>query len=105
MVAEADREGLVVGFEDLAEKGFDVFLVFFDEFFLTAAGVDDEAYAQGKLVVVGEEGNLLWDAIFDYGEVVLGETGYDSSVCVANAQGGVDEVGLHLNDGDALRVG
>jgi hypothetical protein len=31
MVAEADGEGLVAGFEDLAEKRFDVFLVLFDQ--------------------------------------------------------------------------
>ena len=105
MVAEADGEGLVAGFKNLVEKGFDVFLMFFDEFLLTAAGVDDEADAEGELVVMGEEANLLRDAVFDDGEVVLGEAGYDAAVWVADAEGGVDEVGLHRDDGNALRVG
>jgi hypothetical protein len=43
--------------------------MFFSEFFLTAAGVDDETDAERELIVVGEEANLLRDAVFDDGEV------------------------------------
>ena len=105
MVAEADGEGLVAGSEDLVEKGFDVFFVFCDELFLTAAGVDDEADAQGQLIVVGEETDFLRDGVFDDGEVVFGEAGNDVAFGVVNAEGGVDEMGFYLDDRDSLRVG
>jgi len=58
VIAEAEGEGLVVGFEDLVEECLDVFLVFFDEFFLASAFVDDEPNAERNLVIVGEEANL-----------------------------------------------
>jgi hypothetical protein len=105
MVAEADGEGLVAGFEDLVEEGFDILLVLLDELLLTAAGVDDEADAQRELIVVGEEADLLRHTVFDDREVVFGETGYDPAFCIVDADGGVDEVGFDLNDGDTLRVG
>src|ERR1700678_2830512 len=105
MVAEADGECLIAWFEDLVEKVFDVFLVLFDELLLAAAGVDDEADAQGELVVVGEETDLLRDAIFDDGEVVFGEASYDTAFGVVNAEGGVDEMGFHLDDRYALTMG
>ena len=46
--------------------------VLLDEFCLASAFVDDEADAERELVVVGEEANLLRDAVFDYCEVILG---------------------------------
>src|SRR5271170_6133801 len=58
VVAEAEGEGLVVGFEDLVEKGFDVLLVFLHEFFLASAFVDDEADAERELLVVSKETDL-----------------------------------------------
>ena len=64
---------------------------------------DDEADAEGQLIVVGEEADLLRDAVFDDGEVVPGEAGYDAAVRVVDAESGVDEVCLYLEDGDALR--
>lgn len=105
MVAEADGECLIGGFEDLVEEGFDILLVLFDELLLTAAGVDDEADAQRELIVVGEEADLLRYAVFDDREVTLGEAGYDPAFCIVDADGGVDEVGFYLNNGDALCVG
>jgi hypothetical protein len=104
VVAEADGECLVGGFEDLVEEGFDVLLVLFDELLLTAAGVDDEADAEGELVVMGKEAYLLRDAVFDDGEVILGEAGDGEALGVVDAESGVDEVGFYMNVGDALRV-
>ena len=52
---------------------------------------------------MGEETDLLRDAVFDDSEVVPCETGYEAAVCVANAKGRVDEVGFDLNDRYALR--
>ncbi len=72
MVAEANGEGLVGGFENLVEKGFDVLFVLLDELFLAAAFVDDETDAERELRVVGEEADFLRDAVFDDGEVILG---------------------------------
>jgi hypothetical protein len=104
MVAEAEGEGLIAGFEDPVEKDFDVFLVFLDEFSLTAACVDDETDAQGELTVVSEEADFLGDSVFEDGEVVLGEAGYDVAVGVPHTEGSVDEMGLHLNNRDVLCV-
>jgi hypothetical protein len=105
VVAEADGEGLIIGFENLAEEGLDVFLVLLDELLLASTFVDDKADAEGKLGVVGEEADFLWNAIFDDGEIILSEAGYDATVCVVNAESGVDEVGFNSDDREALRVG
>ena len=105
MIAEAECKGLIVGFENLAKKCLDVFLVLLDEFFLASAFVDDEADAERELVVVCEEADFLRDAILDDGEVVLGQTGDDAAVSVADAERGVDEVGLDFDDRDPLSVG
>ena len=105
MVAEADCEGLIIGFKNLVEEGLDVFLVLLDELFLASTLVDDEADAEGKLGVVGEEADFLWNAVFDDGEVVLSEAGNDAALCVVNAESGVDEVGFDSDDREALRVG
>ena len=104
VVAEANGEGLIVGFKNLVQEGLDVFLMLLDELLLASTFVDDEADAEGKLGVVGEEADFLWNAVFDNGEVVLSEAGYDAAVCVVNAESGIDEVGFDFDDWDALRV-
>jgi len=104
VVAEANGEGLIVGFKNLVEEGLDVFLMFLDEFLLASTFIDDEADAVGKLCVVGEEADLLWNAVFDDCEVALSEAGYDAAVCVVNAESGIDEVSFDLDDREALRA-
>ena len=105
MVSEAKSEGLVARSEDLAEKGFNVLLVFFNELFLASAFVDDETNAERELSVVCEETDLLRDTIFDDSEVILGEISDDTAVRVAHTQGCVDKMGFYFDDRNVLRVG
>src|SRR5579862_9276374 len=71
VIAEAEREGLIAGLEDLLEEGFDILLMLFDELLLASACVDNETDAERKLGIVGKEPDLLRYAIFDHGKVVL----------------------------------
>jgi hypothetical protein len=105
VVPEAGSEGLVIGFEDLVKECFDVLLMFLDELLLTSAFIDDETDTQGELIVVGEEADLLRNAVFDDGEVLLSETANNATVCVSDTKGGVDKMGLHFDDGNLLSSG
>jgi hypothetical protein len=105
MVAKADGEGFVRGREGLAEEFGDVALVFLDEFFLAAAGVDDQADAERKLLGAGKELDRLRNTVFEDGEVVLFEVENQAAVGVMHADGRVDQVGFGLKDGSLLSVG
>ena len=54
---------------------------------------------------MGEEADLLWDAVFDDSEVFLGEAGDDAAVGIVDTEGGVDEVSFDLDVWDALSQG
>ncbi len=99
MVAEADREDLVLGAEDLLQEELNILGVALEEFVLRVGAVDEQADAEREFGFAGEGDDLLRNSVFEYLEGVLIEAGDELAGGVVDAEGEGDEMDLGVEDG------
>lgn len=99
MIAETDREDLVLRAEDLLQEEFDVLGVPLKEFALRVGDVDEQADAERQFGFAGEGDDLLRDAVFEDPKGILVEPRDELAGGVVDAEGERYKVDFGMEDG------